>query len=98
MVARERRKNVANHPQAKKRNRQRITITARNRHIRSAMRTSVKQVRALVEEGNTQKAEEALKVARKQLDKAVTKGVVYRRTASRLISRLSVEVTKLHAS
>ncbi len=93
-----RNKNVANHPQAKKRNRQRIKITARNRNIRSTMRSSIKQVRTLVDEGDKTKAGEALIVARKQLDRAVTKGVVYRRTASRLISRLTLAVSKITAS
>jgi small subunit ribosomal protein S20 len=86
---------VANHPQAKKRARQRIKITARNRHVRSTVRTFVKSVAAAIEAGEKDKAKTALDEAVRQLDKAVTKGVVPRKTASRKISRLTVAVAKL---
>ncbi|MDJ0765513.1 MAG: 30S ribosomal protein S20 [Myxococcota bacterium] len=88
---------MANHPQAKKRNRQRIKQTARNRHIRTTMRTSVKRVRTLIEKGDLELAKTALGVAVKNLDKAAVKGVLHRRTASRTISRLSIAVNKLIA-
>ena len=51
---------MANHPQAKKRNRQRIKITARNRHVRSTVRTFVKTVAAAIEVGDKDKAKAAL--------------------------------------
>jgi len=86
---------VANHPQAKKRNRQRIKITARNRHVRSTVRTFVKTVAAAIEAGDKDKAKAALGEAVRQLDRAVTKGVVPRKTASRKISRLTVAVAKI---
>lgn len=86
---------MANHPQAKKRNRQRIRITARNRHVRSTVRTYLKGVAAAIAAGEKDKAKEALGEAVRQLDKAVTKGVVPRKTASRKISRLTVAVNKL---
>ncbi len=88
---------MANHLQAKKRNRQRIKRTARNRHIRTTMRTSVRQVRTLIEKGESGPATEALNVAVKQLDKAVTKGILRRGTASRTISRLTIAVNKVTA-
>jgi len=86
---------VANHPQAKKRARQRIKITARNRHVRSTVRSFVKSVAAAIEAGDKDKAKAALGEAVRQLDKAVTKGVVPRKTASREISRLTVAVAKI---
>ncbi|MCP4600345.1 MAG: 30S ribosomal protein S20 [Proteobacteria bacterium] len=86
---------MADHPQAKKRNRQRIKRTARNRHVRSTMRSSVRVVRALVDKGETDAAMEELKVAIKLLDKAANKGVMHHRTASRTISRLTVAVNKI---
>ena len=86
---------MANHPQAKKRARQRIRITARNRHVRSTVRTFVKNVAAAIEAGEKDKAKAALGEAVRQLDKAVTKGVLPRKTASRKISRLTVAVAKL---
>jgi small subunit ribosomal protein S20 len=87
-------KNVANHPQAKKRNRQRIKRTVRGRRIRTTMRTAVKQLRALIAEDNTEASKDALKAAIKLLDKSVTQGILRRKTASRTISRLTVAVNK----
>jgi small subunit ribosomal protein S20 len=89
---------VANHPQAKKRNRQRIKRTVRNRQFKTAVRTHVKRVRSLVEEGEPQKAGEELRVAVAHLDRAVTKGLLQRSTASRTISRLTLAVKRIEKS
>ncbi len=86
---------MANHPSAEKRNRQRITRTARNRAVSSSVRTFVKRVRAAIEAKNTGDATAALKVAIVQLDKAATKGVLHVKAASRTISRLSAQVHAL---
>ena len=86
---------MANHPQAKKRTRQRIKRTARNRHFRSTMRSAIKKVRTLVSTGDKESSQKELQVAVKLLDKAVTKGILHRRTASRTISRLTVAVNKI---
>jgi small subunit ribosomal protein S20 len=78
---------LANHKSAEKRNRQTPRRQLRNRLALGSMRTAPKKARAAVE---TKSAESAslVKQAITQIDKAVTKGVVHRRTASRLISRL----------
>jgi small subunit ribosomal protein S20 len=86
---------VANHPSAEKRNRQRITRTARNRAVTSAVLTFVKRVRVAIEEKNAGEASTALKVAIVQLDKAASKGAVHVKAASRTISRLSAQVHAL---
>lgn len=86
---------MANHPSAEKRNRQRITRTARNRAVTSSVRTFVKRVRAAIEAKNAGDATAALKVAIVQLDKAATKGVLHVKAASRTISRLSAQVHAL---
>ena len=85
---------MANHPQAKKRNRQRIKRTVRGRHIRTTMRSAVKKLRAVVAEGDAEGSKEALQIAIKLLDKSVTQGILHRKTASRTISRLTVAVNK----
>ncbi len=59
------------------------------------MRTHIKRVRTLVDGGEADAAKEALGVAVKQIDRAVTKGIVHPRTASRTISRLTIAVNKL---
>jgi small subunit ribosomal protein S20 len=86
---------LANHLQAKKRARQTIKRAVRNKHFRTTMRTCVKRVREKIEQSNASEAKEALTLAVKQLDKSVTKGILHRRTASRLISRLTVAVSKI---
>ncbi len=86
---------MANHPSAEKRNRQRIKRTDRNRSIKTAVRTIVKQVRAAIGSGDTVKAAAVLRAATSALDGAVTKGVLHRRTASRKISRLATAVRKI---
>jgi small subunit ribosomal protein S20 len=88
---------VANHPSAEKRNRQRITRTARNRSIKTRYRSLVKEVREAVARGDTAAATERLKKATAALDRAVSKGVVHRATASRSVSRLTNAVRKLTA-
>ena len=59
------------------------------------MRGSIRRLRAAVSEGDKPVAEQALKHAIKLLDKAVTKGILVRRTASRNISRLTGAVQKM---
>lgn len=86
---------MANHPQAKKRTRQRAKRTVRNRHFRTTMRTMVKRVKTAVAAGEAGPAQEALKLAVKQLDRSVTKGVLKRKTASRAISRLTLAVNRI---
>lgn len=86
---------MANHPSAEKRNRQRITRTARNRAVSSSVRTFVKRVRVAIEAKNAGDATAALKVAIVEIDQASSKGVVHPKAASRTISRLSAQVHAL---
>ena len=80
---------MANHKSALKRNRQNAVRNARNTHIRSSMRTFVKKVREAVSAGDAEAAKAALAQAVPFIDKASTKGVIHKATASRKISRLS---------
>jgi len=86
---------VANHPQAEKRNRQRIRIQSHHRHFRSTMRTHVKRVHAAVAEKNPTQAREALKVAVPFIDRCAVKGIIPRKRASRTVSRLTQAVNAL---
>lgn len=86
---------MANHKSAEKRNRQNAVRNARNTHIRSAMRTFVKQVREAVAGGDSTAAQVALERAIPYIDKAANKGVIHKATASRKISRLTKLVTNL---
>lgn len=86
---------MANHASAEKRNRQRITKTARNKARVSAVRTFVKKVRTALAAKDATAAKSALSVAIEQLDKAATKGAIHSKAASRTIGRLSAQVAKL---
>ncbi|NLY93218.1 MAG: 30S ribosomal protein S20 [Myxococcales bacterium] len=86
---------MANHESAKKRIRQTEKRTARNRHVRSTVRTAIKKVRTAIETGDSAAAKELLAAAVKRIDMAVSKGIYHRNTGSRYISRLSQQVHKL---
>jgi len=86
---------VANHASAKKRVRQTVKRTARNRNIRTSVRTYVKRVRAAIEAGDTDAAKNALLEAVIRIDGAVSKGIFHRKTGSRYISRLTRQVNAL---
>ena len=64
----------------------------RNQAIKSRVKTFVKKVLSAVEAKNVDEAKTALQVAYKELDKAVTKGVLKKNTASRKKSRLALKV------
>lgn len=86
---------MANHESAKKRNRQTIKRTSRNRHIRTTVRSVVKKVRVAIAAKDKKAATAALEAAIKGIDGAVIKGVFHRKTGSRYISRLTQQVHAL---
>ena len=65
-----------------KRNRQNKVQAARNKSIRSEVKTRVKNASAAAEEGSGG-ADEALRLAQKRIDQAVAKGVLKKNTAAR---------------
>ena len=83
---------MANIKSAKKRILVNETKAARNKAIKSRVKTSVKKVEAAVAEKNAEAAKEALKAAIVEIDTAGTKGVYHKNTCSRKISRLTKAV------
>lgn len=77
----------------------RVLIAERNRErnqaVKSRVKTMVKKVLAAVEVKEVEAANAALSVAYKELDKAVTKGIVKKNTASRKKARLAAKVNAL---
>ena len=67
----------------------------RNQAVKSRVKTFVKKVLSAVEAKNVDEATTALNVAYQELDKAVTKGVLKKNTASRKKSRLTLKVNAL---
>jgi len=89
---------VANHPSALKRHRQTQKRTERNKGLRTRVRHIVRALRRAVEQQDASTASETLVVARRELDKAVTKGLLHRNNAARKVSRLTRAVHKLTAA
>ena len=88
---------MANHPQAAKRNRQRIKRQTLNRHFKSTMRTYIKRVRKAIEDKTPEEAKKALAKARPMIDRCAQKGVIPAKRAARFISRLTRAVSALKA-
>jgi len=76
---------------AAKRHRQSIKKRIRNRHIRSTVKTAVKEVRTAVSEKN---AGEILSNASSVIARAGSKGVLHKKTVARKVSRLAKAVHK----
>lgn len=69
--------------------------TARNKAIKSKVKTCIKKVDAAVAAGDQAAAKEALTAAVSEIGKATSKGVYHKNTASRKISRLTLAVNKI---
>ena len=70
-----------------KRNRQTIKRQARNKAVRSELRTRTKGAIGAIE-GEAENADEALRLAVKRIDKAAAKGVIHKNQAANRKSRL----------
>ena len=86
---------MANIKSAKKRILVAETKAARNKAIRSKVKTYVKKVEAAITAGDKAAAQAALIAATSEIDKATSKGVYHKNTASRKISRLNLAVNKM---
>ncbi|MDH4116567.1 MAG: 30S ribosomal protein S20 [Acidimicrobiia bacterium] len=85
---------MANIKSQMKRNRQNVVRHARNKAVRSELKTRIKQTLQAAETGDDNAAE-VYRAAQKRIDMAVSKGVLDKKTAARRKSRLA---KKLNAS
>jgi small subunit ribosomal protein S20 len=83
---------MANIKSQKKRNRQNVTHYARNKALRSELKTREKHVLEAAEAGNAAETEALLRDAQKRIDMAASKGVLHANTAARRKSRLTRRV------
>ena len=67
----------------------------RNLAVKSELKTLVRKTREAVEAGDKEAAIEALRVASRKLDKAVSKGVIHRNQAANRKSKLTRRVQSL---
>ena len=86
---------MANIKSAKKRILVNQTKAARNKSIKSAVKTSIKKVEAAVAQNDKAAAEEALKNAVSTISKATSKGVYHKNNCARKVSRLSKAVNSI---
>lgn len=86
---------MANIKSAKKRILVNKTKADRNKAIKSGVKTAIKKVNAAIAAKDKTAASAALLAATSAIDKATTKGVYHKNTASRKVSRLSQAVNKM---
>ena len=67
----------------------------RNIRLKSSLKKTLKNVQSLLAAKNVEEAKKALKEASSKLDKAVTKGILSKNTASRQKSRLTIRLNKI---
>lgn len=89
---------MAHHKSAIKRIRQTAKRTTRNRYYKTRIKNIVKAVVAAVESGDKEAAENAMKIANRELHKYVSKGILKKNTAARKVSRLQTKVNALGAA
>ncbi len=75
-----------------KKHRQSLKRRFRNVHMLSFLKTLTKEVNTAIESKDVTKSLEALRIAEATLNKAASKGIIHKRTASRNVSRLSKKV------
>ena len=86
---------MANIKSAKKRILVAETRAARNKSIRSEVKTAIKKVEAAVAANDKEAAKAALIVAISTIESASSKGVYHKNYASRKVSRLSKAVNQM---
>ncbi len=86
---------MANIKSAKKRVITSAKRAEKNRSQRSAVKTYIKKVYAAIDSNDKAAANEALKTAISQMEKAGSKGLYHKGTVSRKVSRLSKAVNKM---
>lgn len=86
---------MANIKSAKKRILVNETKAARNKAIRSRVKTSIKKVEAAITAGDKAAAQAGLVNAITEIDKAASKGVYHANTSSRKVSRITKSVNAM---
>jgi small subunit ribosomal protein S20 len=86
---------MAHTASARKRIRQTLRRTERNRARRSRIRTFVKKVELAIAGGDKEAATSALRAAQPEMQRAASKGVVHRNTVARKLSRLCARIKVL---
>jgi small subunit ribosomal protein S20 len=89
---------MATHKSAIKRAAQSRVRNERNRALRTALRGAIKKFRALVEAKDAAQLVAAYPAVQRSIDKARTKGLIHKNTASRYKARLAAAMKKAQAA
>ena len=85
---------MANHKSAEKRSRQSIKKTKANKALLSKIRTNFNKFNSSIDSKNIDTATESLRLFNVALSKAVKRGIIKKRNASRKLSSLSNKLNK----
>ncbi len=88
---------MANIKSAKKRIKVTNAKTLKNKMVKSALKTTIKNFEAAVANSSVEEAKAAFTKAVKALDMAASKGVIHKNMASRKKSRLAAKLNALSA-
>ena len=86
---------MANSAGSRKRARQAVKRNKNNSQIRAKVRTFVKKVAYAVAAGDKKEADSGFEAMQKNLDQAVSKGLIHKNQAARKKSRLSAQIKSL---
>ncbi|MEE4592301.1 30S ribosomal protein S20 [Streptomyces sp. DSM 41524] len=78
-----------------KRNKTNEKARLRNKAVKSELKTAIRRTREAVAAGDAEKAAEAIRIAARKLDKAVSKGVLHKNNAANKKSALAQQVSSL---
>lgn len=85
---------MATHASALKAHRQSLVHRERNRKYRSQLRSTLKEIRSVIDAKDKSAAKKQLDQAISLIDRMAGKGIIHRNTASRYKSRLSARLSK----
>jgi small subunit ribosomal protein S20 len=88
---------VANIKSQIKRNKQNEKARLRNKSVKSSLKTVIRKLNEASEAGEVDKAAVLLRDASRQLDKAVSKGVIHKNQAANRKSAIAKRVASLSA-
>ena len=80
-----------------KRNRQNEKARLRNKSVKSSLKTAIRKFNEATEAGDTESASVLLRAASRQLDKAVSKGVIHKNQAANRKSAIAKRFASLSA-
>ena len=80
-----------------KRNRQNEKARMRNKAVKSSLKTAIRKFHTAAANGDTEAAQVQLRVASRELDKAVSKGVLHRNQAANRKSAIAVRFNEIAA-